>query len=105
MVGARPATSPTSGARSSSARPAITSGSPPKPVVGMAATPDGGGYWLVTADGRIFNFGDANAYGSPAASAQSLARPAVAMAATPNGRGYWVATADGRVFAFGNAAL
>ena len=30
-----------------------------KPVVGMAATPDGGGYWLVASDGGIFNYGDA----------------------------------------------
>ena len=28
-----------------------------RPVVGMAATPDHGGYWLVAADGGIFNFG------------------------------------------------
>ena len=26
------------------------------PVVGMAATPDGGGYWLVAADGGVFSF-------------------------------------------------
>jgi hypothetical protein len=30
-----------------------------KPVVGIAATPDGGGYWLVASDGGIFSFGDA----------------------------------------------
>ena len=30
-----------------------------KPVVGMASTPDGAGYWLVAADGGIFAFGDA----------------------------------------------
>ena len=29
------------------------------PIVGMAATPDGGGYWLVASDGGIFAFGDA----------------------------------------------
>ena len=29
------------------------------PIVGMAATPDGGGYWLVASDGGIFSFGDA----------------------------------------------
>jgi hypothetical protein len=34
------------------------------PVVGMAATPDGGGYWLVAADGGVFTFGDARFYGS-----------------------------------------
>ncbi len=27
-----------------------------KPIVGMAGTPDGGGYWLVASDGGIFAF-------------------------------------------------
>ena len=35
-----------------------------KPIVGMAATPDGNGYWLVASDGGIFNYGDAGFYGS-----------------------------------------
>ena len=35
-----------------------------KPIVGMAATPDGGGYWLVASDGGIFSYGDAQFYGS-----------------------------------------
>ena len=39
-----------------------------EPIVGMAATPDGGGYWLVASDGGIFCFGDAGFFGSPAAS-------------------------------------
>ena len=30
----------------------------------MAATPDGGGYWLVASDGGIFAYGDAQFYGS-----------------------------------------
>ncbi len=29
----------------------------PPPVTGIAATPDGGGYWLVAADGGVFAFG------------------------------------------------
>jgi hypothetical protein len=28
-------------------------------ITGMAATPDGGGYWLVSAAGRVFAYGDA----------------------------------------------
>ncbi len=36
------------------------------PIVGMASSPDGGGYTLVASDGGIFNFGDATFYGSPA---------------------------------------
>ena len=35
-----------------------------KPIVGMASTPDGKGYWMVASDGGIFSFGDAAFYGS-----------------------------------------
>ena len=37
------------------------------PVVGMAATPDGGGYRLVASDGGVFSYGDAHFYGPPEA--------------------------------------
>jgi hypothetical protein len=36
------------------------------PVVGMAATGDGGGYWMVASDGGIFSFGDGTFHGSAA---------------------------------------
>ena len=52
-----------------------------KPVVAMAATPDGGGYWLVATDGGIFNYGDAGFFGSQGATA--LNKPIVGMAPTP----------------------
>ncbi len=35
-----------------------------KPIVAMASTPDGKGYWLFAADGGVFSFGDATFYGS-----------------------------------------
>ena len=35
-----------------------------RPIVAMAATPDGKGYWLVASDGGIFTFGDAPFLGS-----------------------------------------
>src|ERR1700721_608534 len=35
-----------------------------QPIVGMAATPTGRGYWLVAADGGIFSFGEAQFRGS-----------------------------------------
>ena len=54
------------------------------PVVGIAATPDGGGYWLVASDGGVFNFGDARFYGSMGG--QHLNSPVVGIAATPDGR-------------------
>jgi hypothetical protein len=71
------------------------------PVVGIAATPDGKGYWLVASDGGVFTFGDAGFYGSMGG--QHLNQPMVAIAANPDGTGYWTAAADGGVFAFGDA--
>jgi hypothetical protein len=49
-----------------------------KPVVGIASTPDGGGYWLVASDGGVFNYGDAAFYGS--AGSLPLNKPIVSMA-------------------------
>ncbi|HUC05410.1 MAG TPA: polysaccharide deacetylase family protein, partial [Acidimicrobiales bacterium] len=48
---------------------------------GVAATPDGHGYWLVAADGGIFTFGDAGFYGSLGDTV--LNQPLVGLAATP----------------------
>ena len=70
-----------------------------KPIVGMAATPDGSGYWLVASDGGIFSYGDAQFYGSTGAI--HLAQPIVAMAAMPDGGGYWFSAADGGLFNYG----
>jgi hypothetical protein len=71
------------------------------PIVGVASTPDGAGYWLVGSDGGVFAYGDARFYGSMGG--QHLAAPVVGMAATPDGRGYWLVGSDGGVFAFGDA--
>jgi hypothetical protein len=35
-----------------------------QPIVGLATTPDGNGYWEVASDGGIFTFGDASFWGS-----------------------------------------
>lgn len=51
-----------------------------KPIVGMAATPDGKGYWMVARDGDIFAFGDAHFYGSTGG--VHLSKPIVGMAVT-----------------------
>ncbi len=72
-----------------------------KPIVGIATTPDGGGYWLVASDGGVFSFGDAPFFGSMGA--QHLNKPIVGIAVTPDGGGYWLVAADGGVFAFGDA--
>jgi autotransporter family porin len=72
-----------------------------RPIVGMAATADGGGYWLVASDGGIFAFGDARFHGSTGG--VRLSRPIVGMAATADGGGYWLVASDGGIFAFGDA--
>ena len=72
-----------------------------KPVVSIAATPDGKGYWLAAANGAVFAFGDAKFAGAP--DAKQLVKPVVSIAATPDGKGYWLAAANGAVFAFGDA--
>ena len=72
-------------------------------VTGMAATPDGRGYWLVVADGGIFAYGDAPFAGS--LGALQLNGPVTGMAATPDGKGYWLVALDGGVFAFGDAGF
>jgi hypothetical protein len=73
------------------------------PVVGAATTPDGLGYWLATADGRVFGFGSAAIHGSVAG--RALNRPVVGMATTPDATGYWLVAADGGVFNFGSAGF
>jgi hypothetical protein len=70
--------------------------------VGMAARPDGTGYWEVHSDGGVFSFGRAKFYGSLAST--HLASPIVGIASTNDGQGYWLASADGNVYPFGDAA-
>jgi hypothetical protein len=71
--------------------------------VGMAATHDGKGYWIVDSDGGVFGFGDAAFFGSMGGT--PLTKPVVAIAATPDGQGYYLAAADGGVFTFGDATF
>jgi len=73
------------------------------PIVTMASTPDGGGYWLVASDGGVFSFGDATFYGSTGA--MHLNAPIVSAASTPDGGGYWLVASDGGVFSFGDATF
>ena len=73
------------------------------PVVGLAATPDGKGYWEVASDGGIFSFGDAAFAGS--VGGQRLNEPVVGLAATPDGKGYWEVASDGGIFGYGDAGF
>ena len=74
-----------------------------QPIVGMASTPSGNGYWLVASDGGIFAFGDAQFFGSTGSI--HLNQPIVGMASTPTGSGYWLVASDGGMFTFGDAAV
>jgi hypothetical protein len=70
-------------------------------VVATAATPTGGGYWLVASDGGVFSFGDARFHGSTGDLA--LVGDIVSIVPTATGGGYWLIAVDGGVFAFGDA--
>ncbi len=72
-----------------------------QPIVGMAVTPSGLGYWTVASDGGIFCFGDAAFFGSMGG--RKLNKPMVGMAPIPSGRGYWTVASDGGIFCFGAA--
>ncbi len=75
---------------------------PTSPIVGMAATPLGDGYWLVAADGGVFPFGDAAYHGSLV----GVGQPTLSVSArtpTPSGNGYWVIESNGAIFSFGDA--
>jgi hypothetical protein len=73
------------------------------PIVGMAAAPGGGGYWLVASDGGIFSFGGAGFSGSMGG--KPLNKPIVGMAAVPSDGGYWLVASDGGIFSFGDAGF
>ena len=73
-----------------------------EPIVGMAPTADGLGYWLVASDGGVFAFGGAQFVGSLPGLGVHVDN-IVGMAPTPDGRGYWLVASDGGVFAFGDA--
>ncbi len=83
--------------------PPADDGSLPAPVVGMAALPDGFGYWLVDAEGGVSAHGAAVNFGSVAG--LPLNAPITHIVSTPDGNGYWLVAADGGTFAFGNAGF
>jgi hypothetical protein len=73
------------------------------PVVGIAATPLGDGYWIADALGNIETDGTAQYYGSLAS--MHLNKPISHIVATPDGHGYWLMASDGGIFCFGDAGF
>ena len=71
------------------------------PIVGIAASNAGHGYWLVGRDGGVFSFGAAAFHGS--AVPLHLSSPVVGIIDTPDDGGYWLVTAAGGVYTFGDA--
>src|SRR5664279_2300083 len=68
------------------------------PVVGIASTADGLGYWEVGSDGAVYPFGDAVQRGSMVG--HSLNKPIVGIAADAATGGYWLVASDGGIFNF-----
>jgi hypothetical protein len=69
------------------------------PIADIASTSTGGGYWLLSRNGRVSSFGDAARKGS----VEQKPFVATAIAGTPTTKGYWVLGSGGRVFPFGDA--
>ncbi len=72
-----------------------------RPVVAMTATPNGRGYRMVASDGGVFDFGDAQFYGSLGGNPPPT--PVVGLAVTPAGTGYYMMDARGNIYPFGTA--
>ena len=71
--------------------------------VGIVATADGQGYWLVQADGGVHAYGDAQPLRSLPAGATGAGSLIVAMARTYDGRGAWLVNSEGHVYDLGDA--
>jgi hypothetical protein len=72
-----------------------------QPVLGIAATPSGAGFWLYDGRGKIVNLGNAPFKGE--VSGIRLNHPIVGMSSSPTAQGYHLVAGDGGIFAFGDA--
>jgi len=68
--------------------------------VAIKANPAGFGFYVLSADGHVHAFGDAQFYGDAV-----LPHRAVTMAVTPGDKGYWVFDANGCTNNFGDAGV
>jgi hypothetical protein len=74
-------------------------GAPLSSVVGVAGTPDGLGFDLVSSNGTVHAFGNAPYFGSAAPKGARI----VAIAMAPGDHGYWLVSNTGAVYAYGKA--
>src|SRR5580698_253555 len=84
-------------------------------LLGAAASPAGAqtttsstgipsdNYWLADAQGAVFDFGNAGAFGS--AAGLPLNHPIIGITATKDQQGYWLVASDGGIFSYGDAAF
>jgi hypothetical protein len=68
-----------------------------------AHVPGTSGYWLVSAGGKVYNFGSAAFYGD--VSNEHLNAPIQGIVPTPDAKGYWLVGTEGGVFSFGDASF
>ncbi|MHB1986738.1 MAG: hypothetical protein ACYCSF_01950 [Acidimicrobiales bacterium] len=73
--------------------------SPGAPIVGIAPSRDGKGYFILAGDGSVYGFGDARYQGAPGRY-QASGAP-VGIATDPSTGGYWVVTSSGHVYSYG----
>lgn len=76
----------------------------PPPAAGeRGPMKNGGGYWMTSAAGGVFSYGDARFHGSAAPFRPTS--PIIGLAPTPTGNGYYQGASDGGIFAFGDATF
>jgi len=102
-------TAPTSSSSTSATTSSTTTTTAPKPTttstttepINVVAANARSGYWMVSADGRVYSFGDALHNGEPRTQLGNAT--AADLEPTKSGSGYWVLDDTGRVFPFGDA--
>jgi hypothetical protein len=68
---------------------------PISPVSAIAGTHTGGGYWITTQDGAIYQFGDAHTFGTLPTLRVTPALPVIGIVRVSATKGYWLIGADG----------
>ena len=74
-------------------------------MVGVAPTPDGGGYWVLGANGTVYPFGDAPQISVNAVSPglNTMRSPMTGLIPDFSGQGFDAVNGSGQVFAYGDA--